>query len=135
MRLIASSLLLCLMTVTGAGGCARAPRASLAVQDVKALTGSWQGWLVTERDFTLVRFDIHEDATFEVTGPRIRATGTLTLVEDRVRFSGTGLWQGSLTPTPLGGGRALRLERDDRLYRGTLRLARDSVLPTSGNLR
>ena len=103
MRLIASSMLLCLMTVTGAGGCARAPRASLAVQDVKALTGSWQGWL--------------------------------TLVEDRVRFSGTGLWQGSLTPTPLGGGRALRLERDDRLYRGTLRLARDSVLPTSGNLR
>jgi hypothetical protein len=135
MRLIASSLLLCLMTVTGAGGCARAPRANLAVQDVKALTGSWQGWLVTERDFTLVRFDIHEDGTFEVTGPRIRATGSLTLVGGLVRFSGTGLWQGCLTPTPPGGGRALKLERDDRLYRGTLRRARDSLLPTSGNLR
>jgi hypothetical protein len=135
MRLIASSLLLCLMTMTGAGGCARTPLATATAPDIKAMTGSWQGWLVTERDFTLVRFDIHEDATFEVTGPRIRATGSLTLVGGRVRFSGTGLWQGSLTPTPPGGGRALRLERDDRLYRGTLRLARDSVLPTSGNLR
>jgi len=135
MRLIASSLLLCLMTVTGAGGCARTPLATAAAPDIKALTGSWQGWLVTEQDFTLVRFDIHEDGTFEVTGPRIRATGSLTLVGGLVRFSGTGLWQGSLTPTPPGGGHALRLERDDRLYRGTLRLARDSVLPTSGNLR
>jgi hypothetical protein len=135
MRLIASSLLLCLMTVTGAGGCGRTPLSTSAAPDIKALTGSWQGWLVTERDFTLARFDIHEDGTFEVTGPRIRATGTLTLVGGLVRFKGTGLWQGSLTPTPSGGGRALRLERDDRLYRGTLRLARDSVLPTSGNLR
>jgi len=133
--MFASSVLLCLMTVTGAAGCARAPRANLAVQDVKALTGSWQGWLVTEQDFTLVRFDIHEDGTFEVTGPRIRATGTLTPVGGVVRFSGTGLWQGSLTPTPPGGERVLRLERDDRLYRGTLRLARDSILPISGNLR
>ena len=53
----------------------------------------WQGWLVTEQDFTLVRFDIHEDGTFEVTGPRIRATGSLTLVGGLVRFSGTGLEQ------------------------------------------
>jgi hypothetical protein len=135
MRLIASSLLLCLMTVTGAGGCARTPRATAAPPDIKALTGSWQGWLVTEQDFTLVHFDIRDDGTFEVTGPRIRATGSLTLVGGLVRFSGTGLWQGSLTPTPSAGGRALRLERDDRLYRGTLRLARDSILPTSGNLR
>jgi hypothetical protein len=133
MRLIASSLLLCLMMVTG--GCARTPLAPAAAPDIKALTGSWQGWLVTEQDFTLVRFDIRDDGTFEVTGPRIRAAGSLALVGGLVRFSGTGLWQGSLTPTPPGGGRALRLERDDRLYRGTLRLARDSVLPTSGNLR
>src|SRR3981189_2783753 len=128
MRLIASSLLLCLMTVTGAGGCARAPRATAAAPDLNALAGR-------ERDFTLVRFDIHEDGTFEVTGPRIRATGSLMLVGGLVRFSGTGLWQGSLTPTPSAGGRALRLDRDDRLYRGTLRLARDSILPMSGNLR
>src|SRR5260370_39616097 len=100
MRLIASSLLLCLMTVTGAGGCARTPLATAAAPDTKALTGSWQGWLVTEQDFTLVRFDIHEDGTFEVTGPRIRATGSLTLVGGLVRFSGTGLWQGP--PRPRG---------------------------------
>jgi hypothetical protein len=135
MRLIASSLLLCLMTVTGAGGCARTPRATAAPPDIKALTGSWQGWLVTEQDFTLVRFDIREDGTFEVTGPRIRAAGSLALVGGLVRFSGTGLWQGYLTSAPPGAGRALRLERDDRLYRGTLRPARDPVLPTSGNLR
>jgi hypothetical protein len=133
--MIASSLLLCLITVTGAGGCARAPRANLAVQDVKALTGSWQGWLVTEQDFTLVRFDIRDDGTFEVTGPRIRATGSLTLVGGLARFNGTGLWQGSLTPASPGAGRALKLERDDRLYRGTLRPARDPVLPISENLR
>ena len=78
MRLIASSLLLCLMTVTGAGGCGRIPLSTPAAPDIKALTGSWQGWLVTERDFTLARFDIHEDGTFEVTGPRIRATGRET---------------------------------------------------------
>jgi hypothetical protein len=114
MRLIASSLLLCLMTVTGAGGCARTPRATAAVPDIKALTGPWQGWL-----------------------PAL-ASGRpdrVTLVGGLVRFSGTGLWQGSLTPTASAGGRALRLDRDDRLYRGTLRLARDSILPTSGNLR
>src|SRR6266478_3707284 len=133
MRLIASSLLLCLMMVTG--GCARTPLAPAAAPDIKALTGSWQGWLVTEQDFTLVRFDIRDDGTFEVTGPRIRAAGSLALVGGLVRFSGTGLWQGYLTPAPPGAGRALRLERDDRLYRGTLRPARDPVLPISENLR
>lgn len=87
---------------------------------VERLAGTWQGWLVTERSFALFHLDIKRDGTFEVTGPWTRANGILVIDGDRMRFDGTGVWRGTLTLKDRGDQRQLRLERDDRLVRGTL---------------
>lgn len=103
-------------------GCASAPApTAVSAEDVKALAGSWQGWLVTERGFGLINLDIRADGSFEVSGRSVRATGILAVVGGQVRFDGTGPWRGTLVPEGAGARRSLRLERDDRLYRGTLR--------------
>jgi hypothetical protein len=102
-------------------GCASAP-APLAVsqEDVKALAGSWQGWLMTEQGFNLINLDIRADGSFEVRGRSVRASGILAVTDGQLRFDGTGPWRGTLVPEGAGARRSLRLERDDRLYRGTL---------------
>ena len=100
-------------------GCASAPTA-VSMEDVKTLAGKWQGWLVTDRGFHLINFDIREDGSFEVSGQWVRATGLLAVTAGTLRFDGTGAWRGTLMPERRGEGRILRLERDDRLYRGTL---------------
>lgn len=102
-------------------GCASAPATTaISPEDVKALAGSWQGWLVTERGFNLINFDIRADGTFEVSGRSVRGSGVLIVTDGGLRFDGTGPWRGTLVPEGAGEPRALRLERDDRLYRGTL---------------
>ena len=59
-------------------GCASAPApTAVAADDVKALVGSWQGWLVTERGFNLINFEIRADGSFEVSGRSVRASGIL----------------------------------------------------------
>lgn len=98
-------------------GCASGPaRSTVSAEDVKGLAGTWQGWLVTDRSFNLITFDIRADGAFEVSGPWVRGSGILVVTDGNLRFDGTGPWRGTLVPE----GRALRLERDDRLYRGTL---------------
>jgi hypothetical protein len=42
------------------------------------------------------------------------------VTEGKLRFDGTGAWRGTLVPEGRGERRVLRIERDDRLYRGTL---------------
>lgn len=102
-------------------GCASAPApTAVSAEDVKALAGSWQGWLVTERGFNLINFEIRPDGSFEVSGRSVRASGILAVTDGQLRFDGTGPWRGTLVPEGTGDRRALRLERDDRLYRGTL---------------
>jgi hypothetical protein len=102
-------------------GCASVPAPTpVSADDVKALTGTWQGWLVTERGFNLITLDIRADGSFEVSGRSVRASGILAVTDGRLRFDGTGPWRGILVPERIGERRALRLERDDRLYRGTL---------------
>ena len=115
------------LLAVGLAGCvaAGAPRA-LSDADVKALVGHWQGWLVTDRGFTLIDFDIREDGSFTVRGNWVRASGTLVLIEGRLRFDGTGPWRGTLVPEGSGERRRLRLERDDRLFRGTLHPSSDA---------
>ena len=49
--------------------------------DVKALTGTWQGWLVTERGFNLITFEIRADGSFEVSGRSVRASGILAVTD------------------------------------------------------
>ena len=113
-------ILLSLLMVTLAG-CGSVPaQTSLSPDDVQALAGSWQGWLVTERGFDLISFDIRANGSFEVSGPWVRATGLLVVAAGRVRFDGTGPWRGTLVPEGTAAHRVLRLERDDRLYRGRL---------------
>jgi hypothetical protein len=115
------SLVTASILIAALAGCASAPApASVSVEDVPALAGKWQGWLVTERGFSLINFDIHADGSFEVSAPFVRATGLLVVTDGRLRFDGTGAWRGTLVPEGTGGRRALRLERDDRLYRGIL---------------
>ena len=102
-------------------GCVSAPApTAVAAEDFKALVGSWQGWLVTERGFHLINFEIRADGSFEVSGRSVRASGILAVTDGQLRFDGTGPWRGTLVPEGTGERRALRLERDDRLYRGTL---------------
>jgi hypothetical protein len=102
-------------------GCASLPGPTpVSVEDVKTLTGTWQGWLVTERGFNLINFEIRADGSFEVSGRSVRASGILAVTDGQLRFDGTGLWRGILVPEGTGERRALRLKRDDRLYRGTL---------------
>ena len=102
-------------------GCASLPGPTpVSVEDVTALTGTWQGWLVTERGFNLINFEIRADGSFEVSGPWVRANGILAVADGRLRFDGTGPWRGTLVLEGTAERRALRLERDDRLYRGTL---------------
>jgi hypothetical protein len=109
------------LVIASLAGCTSMPGPTpVSVEDVKALTGTWQGWLVTERSFNLVNFEIRADGSFEVSGPWVRGSGVLVITNGRLRFDGTGPWRGSLVPEEAGGRRALRLERDDRLYRGTL---------------
>jgi hypothetical protein len=55
-----------------------------------------------------------------VSGRSVRASGILAVTDGQLRFDGTGPWRGTLVPEGTGERRALRLERDDRLYRGTL---------------
>jgi len=107
---------------TVVAGCASTvPPTRMTTEDVAALAGAWEGWLVTEGGVELVSFDIRADGSFEVRAPRIRASGLLVVTDGRLRFDGTGPWRGSLVPEGTGVARVLRLERDDRLYRGTLR--------------
>lgn len=102
-------------------GCASAPGpTSIAVEDVAGLAGTWQGWLVTESGFNLVRLDVRGDGSFAISGTLVRATGRLVVAEGKLRFDGTGPWRGTLVPEGGGARRVLRIERDDRLYRGTL---------------
>lgn len=108
------------MLVTLAGCASASAPVLLPAEEIPALAGTWQGWLVTERGFDLISFVIHADGSFEVSGPWVRATGLLVVADGRVRFDGTGPWRGTLTPEGTAPLRALRLERDDRLYRGTL---------------
>jgi hypothetical protein len=102
-------------------GCASAPApTAVSAEDIKALAGSWQGWLVTEQGFNLINLDIRADGSFEVSGRSVRASGILAVTDGQLRFDGTGPWRGTLVPEGAGTRRSLRLERDDRLYRGTL---------------
>jgi hypothetical protein len=87
---------------------------------VSALAGSWQGWLVTDGGVSLISFDIRADGTFQVSGPLVRASGILAVADGALRFEGTGMWRGTLVPEGTGERRVLRIQRDDRLYRGTL---------------
>lgn len=112
--------LLALVLMIVVAGCAAAPR-PVSSDDVSALTGSWQGWLVTDRGFDLITFDIRADGSFQVTGSFVRASGILMVADGTLRFDGTGMWRGTLVPQGTGAHRGLRLERDDRLYRGILR--------------
>jgi hypothetical protein len=115
------SLITASVLIAALAGCASGlGPVSVSVEDVTALTGTWQGWLVTERGFRLINFDIRADGSFEVSAPFVRATGMLVVSDGRLRFDGTGPWRGTLVPEGTGERRALRLERDDRLYRGTL---------------
>ena len=121
MRVVFVAVLIATLAATVAG-CASAPApTALSAEDVRALTGSWQGWLVTEGGFSLVTFDIREDGSFEVRARLVHATGRLVTGDGRLRFDGTGAWRGTLVPEDSGERRSLRIERDDRLYRGTLR--------------
>jgi hypothetical protein len=109
------------LVIATLAGCASVSSPTpVSVDDVKALTGTWQGWLVTERGFNLINFEILADGSFEVTGRSVRASGILAVTDGQLRFDGTGPWRGILVREGTGDRRALRLERDDRLYRGTL---------------
>jgi hypothetical protein len=112
-------LTLALVLMIAGGGCATAP-VSVSPDDVSALAGSWQGWLVTDGGISLISFDIRADGAFQVSGRRVRASGILVVVDGALRFDGTGMWRGTLVPEGIGERRVLRIQRDDRLYRGTL---------------
>ncbi len=55
-----------------------------------------------------------------VPGPTPVSVEDVKALTGQLRFDGTGPWRGTLVPEGTGERRALRLERDDRLYRGTL---------------
>lgn len=127
-------MLLLVLTIAGAG-CATAP-VPVSPDDVVALAGSWQGWLVTDGGISLISFDIRADGTFQVSGPLVRAGGILVIADGALRFDGTGMWRGTLVPEGTGERRVLRIERDDRLYRGTLRpLSHGGLDPERGVAR
>jgi hypothetical protein len=111
-------ILLIGLMIAGAG-CATVP-VSVSPDDVSALAGSWQGWLITDGGVSLISFDIRADGTFQVSGPLVRASGVLVVADGALRFDGTGMWRGTLVPEGTGERRVLRIQRDDRLYRGTL---------------
>ena len=119
--LIAGSLVGCMSTT------APTSVAPLSADKARELAGVWQGWLVTERSFALFTFEIRPDGTFEVTGPWTKAQGILVVADGTLRFDGSGSWRGTLAEHDhRGPDRALKLERDDRLIRGSLRrLAKD----------
>ena len=115
------SLIIASVLIAALAGCASAPGpTSISVEDVAGLAGTWQGWLVTESGFNLVTLDVRGDGSFAISGTLVRATGRLVVTEGKLRFDGTGPWRGTLVPEGGGERRALRIERDDRLYRGTL---------------
>lgn len=121
MRVVFVAVLIATLAAAPTGCTSAPPSTAVSPEDVRALTGSWQGWLVTEGNFSLVTVDIREDGSFEVRAPLIHATGLLVTGDGRLRFDGTGAWRGTLVPEGSGTRRTLRIERDDRLYRGTLR--------------
>lgn len=115
------ALVIAAALIVAIAGCASAPGPiSIHVEDVAGLAGTWQGWLVTESGFNLVTLDVRGDGSFAISGTLVRATGRLVVAEGKLRFDGTGPWRGTLVPEGRGERRTLRVERDDRLYRGTL---------------
>jgi hypothetical protein len=116
--------LLVLLLAVSLAGCLSAPTPSsmtpISADKARELAGTWQGWLVTERSFGLFTFEIKPDGTFEVTGPWTRAQGILVVADGTLRFDGTGSWRGTLAEQDGGRDRSLKLERDDRLVRGSL---------------
>src|SRR6266849_446536 len=89
--------------IAALAGCASMPGLTrVSVEDVKALTGTWQGWLVTERGFNRINFEIRADGSFEVSGAWVRGSGVLVVTDGRLRFDGTGPWRGSLVPEGAG---------------------------------
>ena len=112
-------VMLALVLMIAGVGCTTAP-VSVSPDDVSALAGSWQGWLVTDQGFNLIRFDISADGSFQVSGPLVRASGILVVADGALRFDGSGMLRGTLVPEGTVERRVLRIQRDDRLYRGTL---------------
>ena len=53
-----------------------------SIDDIETLAGKWQGWLVTDRGFNLITFEIHADGSFEVSGPWVRYRGSLHPISD-----------------------------------------------------
>jgi hypothetical protein len=94
-------------------------------QEPNQLVGSWRGWLITPRSFTLINLHIGGDASFELTGEwGIRSTGILVARGGTVWFDGSRGWRGTLNRAGSPEAPVLKLERWDRLGRATLRLAR-----------
>jgi hypothetical protein len=110
------------------GGCAAIGPMS-APGDVKTLTGTWRGWIVTQRDFLPATLEIHSDGTFEMSGSRLTVvrsvTGTVVLRDREVRFEGSGGWRGTVSVAGTARHRTLKIDRDDRLY--TARFAEVSL--------
>ncbi len=68
------------------------------------MTGTWQGWLVTERSFNLINLEIRADGSFEVSGTWVRASGILMVTDGRLRFDGN--WTLARHPRARGNRRA-----------------------------
>src|SRR5262249_8984103 len=116
--------LLVVLLAVSLPGCLSVPLSSSVVpvspEKARDLAGVWQGWLVTERSFGLYTLEIRSDGTFDVTGPWTKARGVLLFADGTLRFDGTGPWRGTLAEQDGARGRALKVERDDRLMRGSL---------------
>jgi hypothetical protein len=88
--------------------------------DERGVTGTWQGWIIGERDFTPVSMEIRADGTFTMSAVRLgvarQVTGVVAVREGRPRIEGSGGWHGTMTVSGAPPHRALKIERDDRLY-------------------
>jgi hypothetical protein len=115
-RASALAVLVCLV-----GGCAT----TLSVDERSGLamiTGTWQGWIVTSRDFVAATLLIRRDGTFELSGRRTivprTATGRVSVQDGLLRFEGSAGWRGRMTLQQRARTRLLVTERDDRLFPG-----------------
>jgi len=100
-------------------GCALVKQSQrTAIVEIGEVAGTWEGWLLSSRDFVPAILQIYPDGTFDLAARRIRAVGRMQLTAGVLRFETVTGWHGTSSLYGSEGQRLLHVDLDDRRFTG-----------------